>query len=438
MDKKKDNDEESTRFLKLAILPLDSATPPVNGTEWLSSVKSVFAELGFEHFTLTAFNQIFLGVDKESVMHQYLDMLQKQATAKGGELKKEVATAEKDVKKKEGQSDGAEAGDAGKGGGGDARAADVDFSASDLELLTSARETKTYGCPISKGAESRQSRKSRMHADRLIRNSLVHHPHLYTGVDIGNVAEVLRLGKGFALGSEAKLAVAQCKLLFSMTKRPEESMSKFASRIITLEKRMFQPGADPAFQIGRSLFVHAVCAMCDAEPSLVTELALLRKQESRSRPLTLTYVLENLGRSCAQPKKAAAFQGKVQYCHDYNNGKCKRGAVDCRFTHQKDPNWVDHPRNSSGKKTRDRKPQKCGVPGCDMDRSAHSIKDCPVFAAVAAPAATPKDHPAVPDQSSVALPLAHPTGVVAVPSHFVAHDTVYGIDHTISSLTGFG
>jgi hypothetical protein len=98
MDKKKDDDEESTRFLKLAILPLDSATPPVNGTEWLSSVKSVFAELGFEHFTLTAFNQIFLGVDKESVMHQYLDMLQKQSTAKGGVLKKEIATVEKDVK----------------------------------------------------------------------------------------------------------------------------------------------------------------------------------------------------------------------------------------------------------------------------------------------------------------------------------------------------
>ena len=221
-------------------------------------------------------------------------------------------------------------------------------------------------------------------------------------------------------------------------------MSKFASRIITLEKRMFQPGSDPAFQIGRSLFVHAVCAMCDSEPSLVTELALLRKEECRTKPLTLTYVLENLGRSCAQPKKAAAFQGKVQYCHDYNNGKCKRGAVDCRFTHQKDPNWVDHPRNSSsGKKTKDKAPKKCGVPGCDMDRSAHSIKDCPVFAAVAAPAAgkaTSGSSPAgqaASGQPSETLPLAMPTGVVAGPSHFVAHDAVYGIDHTISSLTGF-
>ena len=211
MDQKKDNDEEGTRYLKLAIVLLDSATPPANGTEWLSSVKSVFAELGFEHFTLTAFNQIFLGVDEESVMHQYLDMLQKQATAKEGELKKEIVTTK-------GDDGGADDGGVGKGDGGEAQTVtagqDVDFSASDLELLTSARETKTYGCPISKAAESRQSRKHRMHADRLIRNSLAHHPHLYTGVDIGNVAEVLRLGKGFALGSEARLAVAQCKLLF--------------------------------------------------------------------------------------------------------------------------------------------------------------------------------------------------------------------------------
>ena len=138
------------------------------------------------------------------------------------------------------------------------------FSDSDMELITSTTNTKTYGCPIVKpwAAETRQSRKLRMYADRLIRQSLVHHPHLYTGVPLGDVAEILRLGRGFALGSSAKLAVAQCKLLFTTTKKSDEPMSKFAERIISLESKIFQPGADPNYVIGKSLFVHAVLANC--------------------------------------------------------------------------------------------------------------------------------------------------------------------------------
>ena len=225
------------------------------------------------------------------------------------------------------------------------------FSDSDLALIKGSTNTRTYGCPIKKpwAAETLQSRKLRMYADRLIRQSLVHHPHLHTGVPLGDIAEILRLGRGFALGSSAKLAVARCKQLFTMTKKTDEPMSKFAARIISLESKMFQAGSDPNFSVGKSLFVHAVLAMCDGEPSLATELALLRKQESRSNPLTLAQALENLGRACAQPRKAVAFQGKVMYCHDYNNGRCRRGATECRFVHQKDPNWVDHPKNSRAK-----------------------------------------------------------------------------------------
>ena len=84
------------------------------------------------------------------------------------------------------------------------------FSDSDLALIKGSTNTRTYGCPIKKpwAAETLQSRKLRMFADRLIRQSLVHHPHLHTGVPLGDVAEILRLGRGFALGSSAKLAVA--------------------------------------------------------------------------------------------------------------------------------------------------------------------------------------------------------------------------------------
>ena len=104
-------------------------------------------------------------------------------------------------------------------------------------------------------------------------------------------------------------------------------MFKFAARIISLESKMFQSGADPNYVIGKSLFVHAVLAMCDGEPSLATELALLRKQECRANPLTLAQTLDSLSRSCTQPRKAVAYQGKVMYCHDYNNGRCRRGAA---------------------------------------------------------------------------------------------------------------
>ena len=66
------------------------------------------------------------------------------------------------------------------------------FSDSDLELIKGSSNTRTYGCPITKpwAAETHQSRKLRMYADRLIRQSLVHHPHLYTGVPLGDIVSL--------------------------------------------------------------------------------------------------------------------------------------------------------------------------------------------------------------------------------------------------------
>ena len=132
-----------------------------------------------------------------------------------------------------------------------------------------------------------------------------------------------------------------------------------------------------------------------------------------------------------------ASQGKVMYCHDYNNGRCRRGATECRFVHQKDANWVDHPRNARNK-ARDPKEQRFGVPGCDMDRSAHSVKDCPAFAALAEP--TNKVLPAqiLSLPASSAPPAPKVKGDVAVPDHFDALDAVYGINHTLASLARIG
>ena len=116
-----------------------------------------------------------------------------------------------------------------------------------------------------------------------------------------------------------------------------------------------------------------------------------------------------------------AYQGKVMYCHDDNNGSCRRDVTECRFVHQKDPNWVDHPRIDKNK-TRDVKKQKCGVPGCDMYRSAHSVKDCPVFAAMARPSSKLKDLVLPAQVVSLPAPPAPPApkvkGEVAVPDHF--------------------
>ena len=440
-----DNKDEIARYAKLSIVPLDQSVPPSNGAEWVSSVLAVYAETGLEHFTLAAFCKEFIGVDMNSVMHRYVAMLRDEAS--DGVVKKEVVKKEV-VMEEVGASPSADPATEFKQGAVSDDISEMQFgveneqfSDSDMALIRGSTNTRSYGCPLKKpwAAESLQSRKLRMYADRLIRQSLVHHPHLHTGVPLGDIAEILRLGRGFALGSSAKLAVARCKQLFTMSKKSDEPMSKFAARIISLESKMFQVGSDPNFSVGKSLYVHAVLAMCDNEPSLATELALLRKQECRSNPLTLAQALENLGRACAQPKKALAFQGKVMYCHDYNNGRCRRGATECRFVHQKDPAWVDHPKNSRAK-TRDRKKEKCGVPGCDMDRSAHAIKDCPVFAALARSTSTVS--PVPPRPSAPPAPSSSPDpkvkGDVAVPVQFDALDAVYGIDHTLASLTGIG
>ena len=75
-----------------------------------------------------------------------------------------------------------------------------------------------------------------------------------------------------------------------------------------------------------------------------------------------------------------------------------------------------------------------------MDRSAHSIKDCPVFAALARSTSTVS--PVPPTPSAPPAPSSSPDpkvkGDVAVPAQFDALDTVYGIDHTLASLTGIG
>ena len=89
-----DNKDEIARYAKLSILTLDHSTPPSNGAEWVSSVLAVYAETGLEHFTLSAFCSCcreFTGVDKSSVMHQYVAMLREEAGASGGAVKKEGA-----------------------------------------------------------------------------------------------------------------------------------------------------------------------------------------------------------------------------------------------------------------------------------------------------------------------------------------------------------
>ena len=53
----------------------------------------VYAETGLEHFTPSAFCREFTGVDKSSVMHQYVAMLRKEAGASGGKVKEEEAGA---------------------------------------------------------------------------------------------------------------------------------------------------------------------------------------------------------------------------------------------------------------------------------------------------------------------------------------------------------
>ena len=86
-----DGKDEIARYAKLSILTLDQSTPPsnINGAEWVSSVLAVYAETGFEHFTLSAFCREFTGVDKSSVMHQYVAMLREEAGASDGAVKEE-------------------------------------------------------------------------------------------------------------------------------------------------------------------------------------------------------------------------------------------------------------------------------------------------------------------------------------------------------------
>ena len=115
-----------------------------------------------------------------SVMHQYVAMLREEAGASVEAVKEEVGKVEVDasldasgagVKQEEVSDDISEM--QFKFG-----VENEKFSDSDLALIKGSTNTRTYGCPITKpwAAETLQSRKLRMYADRLIRQSLVHHP----------------------------------------------------------------------------------------------------------------------------------------------------------------------------------------------------------------------------------------------------------------------
>jgi hypothetical protein len=128
--------------------------------------------------------------------------------------------------------------------------------------------------PITQMAESSKARSDRMLVWRLLRESLVNHPHIISQVEHGKVAELVKLAREFALGSAPDLHVANGRALYTLAKGRNQTWSQFAARVQTLHAKMYQPSGDPGFNIGRRAFVHCVLNACSDDPSLVTERGL--------------------------------------------------------------------------------------------------------------------------------------------------------------------
>jgi hypothetical protein len=238
-------------------------------------------------------------------------------------------------------------------------------------------------CPITGEIESISERKLRIVAWRLLKNSLVHHKHLYASVEVGKVSQLWKVSKDFALGSTAKIMLVHLQSVSLLSKSTSDSWSHFAAKVIALHAKVYQVGVHPGFRIGSRLFLHAVLRACDNEPSLITNLALLRKQDSDEAPLKFATVMEVLGNAwVASPgsKALVGFAGpgaKKQFCWDYNDGKCSRSSAECRFLHAKDPDYNPKDRapgrTGKGGKGSTAGKRVCMVSGCNADTSAHPV-----------------------------------------------------------------
>ena len=231
-------------------------------------------------------------------------------------------------------------------GDGSSLAAPIDLSGpprflTALTMMTFADPAAADGSVD--GPESRQDRVNRMSMWSMFQRTLVHHKHLLSGINYGNLHALMKRVRDFCLGSGLSAAVRDVIELLSM-RRKRESWNSFVARFQPVWTRV-ATCVEPGRRIGVELVCFVLLRAAEVDVRLAVEVRLIRRGGHTDVQDILTR-LSNIDGGDIVPSEApplalytdvptdrARAPRRSAPCYSFLGGRCTKGDK-CSFSHE--------------------------------------------------------------------------------------------------------